>query len=58
MKKYSIIIAVLFIVVQLKAQVEPAAGKWKTWFISSGKDYRLPAPTSYKNEIAEVIARQ
>ena len=58
MKKYSIIIIVLFIVVQLKAQVEPAAGNWKTWFITSGKDYRLPAPTSYKNEIAEVIARQ
>jgi membrane-associated phospholipid phosphatase len=58
MKKYSIIITVLFIVVQLKAQVEPAAGNWKTWFITSGKDYRLPAPTSYKNEIAEVIARQ
>ena len=58
MKKYSIIITVLFIVVQLKAQVEPAAANWKTWFITSGKDYRLPAPTSYKNEIAEVIARQ
>ena len=58
MKKYSIIITVLFIVVQLKAQVEPAAVKWKTWFISSGKDYRLPAPSSYKNEIAAVIERQ
>ena len=58
MKKYSIIITVLFIVVQLKAQVEPAAGNWKTWFITSGKDYRLPTPTPYKNEIAEVIARQ
>ena len=58
MKKYSIIIIVLFIVVQLKAQVEPAAANWKTWFITSGKDYRLPAPTPYKNEIAEVIARQ
>src|SRR5688572_15675111 len=40
------------------AQMEPTAGKWKTWFISSGKDYRLPAPASYKQEIAEVISRQ
>ena len=58
MKKYSIIIAVFLIVVQLHAQVEPAAGTWKTWFISSGKDYRLPAPTSYKNEIAEALSVQ
>jgi len=45
-------------VVQLQAQVEPEAGNWKTWFITSGKDYRLPAPSSYKNEIPEVLARQ
>ena len=42
----------------LNAQVEPNAGNWKTWFISSGKDYRLPSPTFNKNEIAEVIAIQ
>jgi len=58
MKKNTIIIAVLLIVAQLQAQVEPAAGTWKTWFITSGKDYRLPAPSSYKNEIAEVLAKQ
>ena len=58
MKKYSIIIVVFLIVAQLQAHVEPVAGNWKTWFISSGKDYRLPAPSSYKNEIAEVLARQ
>ncbi len=45
-------------VVQLQAQVEPEAGNWKTWFITSGKDYRLPAPSSYKNEIHEVLERQ
>src|SRR4051812_27581525 len=29
-----------------KAQspVEPDAGKWKTWAISSGRDYRVPPP--------------
>jgi len=58
MKKNSIIIIVIFIVAQLQAQVEPGAGNWRTWFISSGKDYRLPAPSSYKNEIAEVISKQ
>ena len=58
MKKYSIIIAVSLIAVQLHAQVEPAAGTWKTWFITSGQDYRLPTPSSYKNEIAEVLSRQ
>ena len=58
MKKYSIIIVGFLIVVQLQAQVEPGAGNWKTWFITSGKDYRLPAPSSYKNEIAEVLDKQ
>ena len=58
MKKYSIILAAFLIGVELQAQVEPAAGTWKTWFITSGKDYRLPAPSSYKNEIAEVLAKQ
>lgn len=43
---------------QLQAQVEPAAGNWKTWFIPSGKAYRLPAPASHKNEIAQVISLQ
>lgn len=58
MKKNTIIIAVILTVTQLQAQVEPDAGNWKTWFITSGKDYRLPAPSSYKNEIAEVLSIQ
>jgi len=59
MKKIlTIFVIVLLVAVQLQAQVEPGAGTWKTWFISSGKDYRLPAPSSYKNEIAEVLVRQ
>jgi len=58
MKKYSIIIVVFLTVAQLQAQVEPVAGNWKTWFITSGKDYRLPAPSSYKREIAEVLEKQ
>lgn len=40
------------------AQIEPAAGNWKAWFISSGKDYRLSPPPSHKEEIAAVINAQ
>ena len=58
MKKKLIIIAVMATAIQLKAQVEPAAGTWKTWFIASGKDYRLKPPTSYKQEIMQVLSSQ
>jgi len=57
-KNPSILLAILFMAAQLQAQLEPNAGTWKTWFITSGKDYRLTAPTSYKKEIAEVLAAQ
>ena len=59
MKKNLIILTMaLAVIMQLQAQVEPEARNWKTWFITSGKDYRLPAPSSYKNEIAQVISVQ
>lgn len=59
MKKNSLILmAILYMAAHLHAQLEPAAGNWKTWFITSGKDYRLPAPPSYKEEIAQVLSRQ
>lgn len=58
MKKNLIIITFFLAGIQLQAQVEPNAGTWKTWFISSGKDYRLPAPSSYKTEVSQVITRQ
>jgi membrane-associated phospholipid phosphatase len=45
-------------IVVANAQVEPAAGKWKTWFISSGRDYRLPKPPPYRNELAIVLENQ
>jgi membrane-associated phospholipid phosphatase len=48
----------LFTGIQLPAQVEPGAGSWKTWFITSGKEHRLAKPSSYKEEIKEIIARQ
>lgn len=43
---------------QLAAQLEPAAGNWKPWFIGSGKEYRLPPPPSVKEEIAQVLSAQ
>lgn len=59
MKKSLLILLILFFAgYQLPAQVEPAAGNWKTWFITSGKDHRLQSPPSYKDEIAQVISTQ
>ena len=43
---------------QMQAQTEPDAGNWKTWFIPSGKSYRLAPPPSYKEELTQVIAAQ
>jgi membrane-associated phospholipid phosphatase len=40
------------------AQVEPTAGNWKTWFVTSGKSYRSSAPSAYKDEIAQVLSKQ
>ena len=52
------LVTTLVIVIELEAQVEPNAGNWKTWFITSGKDYRLPAPPAFKNEVAQVLSTQ
>jgi membrane-associated phospholipid phosphatase len=38
------VVAVLFAVGSLTAQVEPNAGQWKTWVIPSGSAMRVPAP--------------
>lgn len=57
-KNLSILAALLFLAAQLHAQLEPDAGNWKTWFIPSGKDYRLAPPPADKTEIAEVLSRQ
>jgi membrane-associated phospholipid phosphatase len=52
------LLVLLIPVLDTNAQVEPGAGKWKTWFISSGKDFRLPKPPAYRNEIAIVLENQ
>lgn len=57
-KNLFILATVLLMVAHLQAQVEPTAGNWKTWFITSGKDYRLPPPSSYKEEMAQVLSSQ
>jgi hypothetical protein len=52
------IAAIILMAIQSDAQTEPKAGNWKTWFIQSGKEYRLIAPLSFKDEITEVITKQ
>ena len=36
------------------APVEPTAGTWQTWVISSGKDFRAPAPPGFTDTEAEL----
>lgn len=57
-RNFFISVILLFFFLHGQAQTEPQAGNWKTWFISSGKDYRLQAPVSCKKEIAKVISLQ
>src|SRR5215211_2031654 len=57
-KNLLVVLTVFYMVSHVQAQQEAGAGNWKTWFIASGKTYRLSPPASYKEEIAEVISRQ
>jgi PAP2 superfamily len=57
-QRLPILVAILFFAAQLQAQQEPTAGNWKTWFIESGEAYRLAPPSSYKEEISQVLYRQ
>lgn len=41
---------------QHRALIEPTAGNWRTWVISSGKDYRAPAPPGYTETKAELVS--
>src|SRR4030095_6837690 len=36
------------------AQIEPNAGNWRTWVISSGKDYRVTPPPNDAQTDAEL----
>src|SRR6266700_1033219 len=44
MKKLISYLVCMMMTCTLNAQVEPGAGKWKTWVIESGSALRLPAP--------------
>src|SRR5436189_1945020 len=37
-----------------RAQIEPNGGNWRTWVISSGRDYRVPPPPGHKETKAEL----
>src|SRR6266403_485180 len=37
-----------------RAQIEPNAGNWRTWVISSGRDYRVPPPPGPAKTQAEL----
>jgi membrane-associated phospholipid phosphatase len=39
-----ILVSVVPAFAQTANQIEPTAGSWKTWAISSGKDFRVPPP--------------
>ena len=39
---------------QTNAPVEPNAGQWRTWVISSGRDYRVPPPPGAAETQAEL----
>ena len=54
--KFTILLFVTSIISH--AQTEPNAGKWKTWLISSGKDFRLSAPGGYDDINAVLIAQK
>jgi hypothetical protein len=57
-KKVTSFIISCVLVFQAHAQVEPNAGTWKTWFISSVKDYRIAKPVSSTSETQKIIALQ
>ena len=48
----------LWIALQATAQQDADAGQWKTWFIASGKEYRLAPPPAYKDEVSQVLSVQ
>jgi len=54
MYKFVSLIGGLALAGTLCAQVEPHAGQWKTWVISSGNALRLPAPPDAASTAAEV----
>ena len=57
-KKLPILTAFILIAALVHAQPGAEAGKWKTWFIHSVKEYRLPPPAPAKQDIVKVLQVQ
>jgi hypothetical protein len=39
-----------------RGQIEPQAGKWKTWVLASGDQFRLPPPPDSNSTAAELAS--
>jgi membrane-associated phospholipid phosphatase len=52
--KIVILLTGMALALRLPAQVEPGAGQWKTWVISSGSEFRLPPPPDANATAAEI----
>jgi hypothetical protein len=50
----AITLLVLLAAAHATEQIEPSAGSWKTWVISSGRDFRAPPPPGDANAKAEI----
>jgi len=57
-KKLCFLFVSMAFIFQIQAQLEPHAGKWRTWFITPGKAYHLPQPSLNKEEVSQVISQQ
>jgi membrane-associated phospholipid phosphatase len=53
-KPATLVIATLTLTTGLFAQIEPQAGQWKTWIITSGSAFRLPAPPDSADTATEI----
>src|ERR1700722_15288175 len=55
MFRFVCFVASLSLAGSLSAQVEPTAGRWKTWVIPSGGTLRLAAPPNDATTAAEIL---
>ncbi len=52
--KIVVLLTGMALALRLHAQVELGAGQWRTWVISSGSEFRLPAPPDANATAAEI----
>lgn len=52
----SVVAVVSPLQLQASGPIEPDAGSWRTWVISSGKDYLVPPPPDMADSLAEVAS--